>query len=152
MLFRSADTGADLGDFVAGGWSIAELAPDMVAVVRDGTVQVDGCVHEIRAAKEIRIGGGRLDPTLKVVTTITNTGSGTLTTRFAIEWSTMLLGGGGNPSAYNEIGDRRVAHDAAIQAPQVRDFAAGNTFLGIRLETSVDPPRSEEHTSELQSQ
>jgi hypothetical protein len=135
-----AETGSDLGDFVAGSWTVAELSPDCLTVVRDGAVRIGDTVHGIRAIKDIRIGGGRLDPTLSVTTTVTNIGSGTLTARFATEWSTMLLGGGGNPAAYNEIDDRRVAHDAAIQGSLVRSFAAGNTFLGIRLTTSIDPP------------
>jgi alpha-amylase len=137
---RDADASADLGDLADGSWSVAKLTADTVAVVRDGFVRVDGLDHEIRAAKEIRIDGGRLDPSLRVTTTVTNVGTGTLTARFAVEWSTMLLGGGGNPAAYHEIGDRRVAHDAAIQARLVPEFVAGNTFLGIRLATAVDPP------------
>jgi alpha-amylase len=134
------DADGDLGDFAGGSWAVAELSRDCLTVVRDGEVRLGGSVHGIRATKDIRIGGGRLDPTLGVTTTVTNTGSGTLTARFATEWSTMLLGGGGNPAAYNEIDDRRVAHDAAIQGSLVRSFAAGNTFLGIRLTTSIDPP------------
>ena len=61
--------------------------------------------------KTIRIGGGRLDPTLSVEVEATNVSASPLEGLLGVEWSTMLLGGGGNPAAFHEVGGRRIAHD-----------------------------------------
>ena len=50
--------------------------------------------------KSIRLGGSRLDPTLGVEATIENRSGQALRARVGLEWSVMLLGGGGNPAAY----------------------------------------------------
>jgi 4-alpha-glucanotransferase len=136
----AADDVDELGDFAGQPWTVQDLSRDRLVVVRDGVVTVGGVAHPVHAVKTIRIGGGRIDPTLDVETTMTNTGDGTLTARLVSEWSTMLLGGGGNPTAYIEIAGRRVAHDSAIRADAVDKMSAGNTFLGIEITTSFDPP------------
>ena len=56
----------------------------------------------------------------------------------AIEWSTMLLGGGHNPSAWLEIAGDRTAHDVARAASGTNRIAAGNDFLGVTVETTTD--------------
>ena len=130
---------ADLGDFAGGSWIMTGLSPTTVSLVRDGTVRVDGLAHPVRAEKTIRIGGGRLDPELGLTLSVTNTGRTTLNARIAVEWSTMLLGGGGNPSAWSEADGRRVAHDARLEASSIDCLAAGNDFLGIRVDTNLTP-------------
>ena len=129
----------DLGDFAGGSWIMTGLSPTTVSLVRDGTVRVDGLAHPVRAEKTIRIGGGRLDPELGLTLSVTNTGRTTLNARIAVEWSTMLLGGGGNPSAWSEADGRRVAHDARLEASSIDHLAAGNDFLGIRVDTNLTP-------------
>src|SRR5439155_11527662 len=106
--------------------------PSTAALVRDGVVRSSGDgsgASPVRVEKAIRVGGGRLDPVLSVVVGVTNTGHTSLTTRVAVAWSTMLLGGGGNPSAWYEVAGNRIAHDAAITAAGVDALAAGNDFL-----------------------
>src|SRR6185503_11736491 len=129
----------DLGDFAGSPWTVTSLARESVTLARDGEVRVGGVAHAVHAEKTIRIGGGRLDPSLALEVTVTNTGSATLDARLAIEWSTMLLGGGGNPSAWNEIAGARVAHDAAVNGSDLAAIASGNDFLGIRLDADLEP-------------
>ena len=129
----------DLGDFAGGSWTVTGLTPTAVSLLRDGTVRVDGVAHPVQAEKTIRIGGSRLDPELIVTLSVTNTGGMTLNTRIAVEWSTMLLGGGGNPSAWLEAEGRRVAHDGRLDASTVRGTAAGNDYVGIRVDTILSP-------------
>jgi alpha-amylase len=129
----------DLGDFAGAAWTVAELAPSAVRLVRDGTVRQGEDRVPVRAEKRITIGGGRLDPTLSVECHVTNRGEGPVRARLALEWSTMLLGGGGNPAAWVEASGDRVAHDAVLAADDVAGFAAGNDHLGIRLEASIEP-------------
>ncbi len=140
----SADDAArdltDAGDFAAGAWEVEALDDEGVTLSRAGTVVIGDVGHSVRVEKRIEIGGGRLDPRLSVVVTATNESHRELTARLAIESSTILLGGGGNPAAWNEADGRRVAHDARLDATDVADLAAGNDFLAIRLDTRLDPP------------
>jgi 4-alpha-glucanotransferase len=129
----------DLGDFASGPWRAVELTADAVVLERDGAVTVDATVHPVHARKTIRIGGGRLDPELSVEVSVTNAGDSVLEVRVAIEWSTMLLGGGGNPAAWQEVAGRRVAHDARIEASSVDAIEAGNDYIGIRIESQFVP-------------
>jgi hypothetical protein len=89
----------------------------------------------------VRLGGGRLDPRLELVLEIVHRGTAEdppIDALVAVEWSTMLLGGGHNPSAWLEVGADRTAHDVARIANDTRRIAAGNDFLGISVETITD--------------
>jgi alpha-amylase len=112
-----------------------------VTVERDGQVRRDGAARRVHATKTIRVGGDRDEPTLAVDLTVTNLDDEPLTARVAMEWSTVLLGGGGNPAAWQETGGRRATHDARLTAERVEAMSAGNDDLGIRLETRIDPPQ-----------
>jgi len=130
----------DLGDFAAEPWEVSGLSRDAVTVVRDGIVRIDGQAHPVRAEKTIRIGGDRLAPSISLDLEVTNTGDAPFTARLAVEWSTMLLGGGGNPAAWQETDGERVAHDARLTATGVSSMAAGNDDVGIRIVTAFEPP------------
>jgi alpha-amylase len=130
----------DLGDFAAGRWEVGGVSRDAVTVTRDGFVRVDGLPRPVRAEKTIRIGGDRLAPSLSLDLVATNTGDAPFTARLAVEWSTMLLGGGGNPAAWQESAGERVAHDARLTATGVSSMAAGNDLLGLRIVTAFEPP------------
>ena len=52
----------------------------------------------------------------------------------------MLLGGGGNPSAWYAIRVDRQAHDGRGSAVGVAQFVQGNDWLGISLTTLPTPP------------
>ncbi|HET7472795.1 MAG TPA: alpha-amylase/4-alpha-glucanotransferase domain-containing protein [Candidatus Limnocylindrales bacterium] len=130
----------ELGDFASGAWTVADLSPTTIRLVRDGTVRDGDDAVPVRGEKRITIGGGRLDPTLGVECRITNQGDRPVRVRLALEWSTMLLGGGGNPAAWSEADGEKVAHDAVLTADGLVCYAAGNDFLGIRLDTTLEPP------------
>jgi 4-alpha-glucanotransferase len=121
---------------------VRQRSRDGVLLEADGRVRVDGRDHPVAATKAIRIDGGRLHPTLALEVTLTNRGSTPLAGRLAIEWSTVLLGGGGNPAAWQEIAGQRAAHDAVLTGEDAEAMAAGNDHLGIRIDTTVDAPAS----------
>jgi hypothetical protein len=129
----------DLGDFASEPWIVDGLSADAVMLVRDGLVRVDDTDHPVRAEKTIRIGGDRVAPTLSVEVVATNVGDRPLTARFAVEWSTMLLGGGGNPAAWQESGGVRVAHDARLTVERAASMAAGNDGIGVCVSSSFSP-------------
>jgi alpha-amylase len=51
----------------------------------------------------------------------------------------MLLGGGGNPSAWYEVGDARRAHDASGTATGITRIGQGNDWVGIAIEGLATP-------------
>jgi len=53
----------------------------------------------------------------------------------------MLLGGGGNPAAWQESGGARVAHDAHLTVERVTSMAAGNDGIGVCVSSVVAPPQ-----------
>ena len=57
--------------------------------------------------KVIELAGDRITPALVVTVTIQNGGDMPLRARLGSEWAIMLLGGGGNPSAWIEAGGER---------------------------------------------
>jgi len=52
----------------------------------------------------------------------------------------MLLGGGHNPAAWHEIGERRTAHDETRCDVAASVLRSGNDQLGIVITTTVTPP------------
>jgi 4-alpha-glucanotransferase len=100
----------------------------------------DGAAGRLRIERTLVLGGGRRSPALDVEVVVTNVGDVSVDGRLAVEWNVMLLGGGGNPAAWWELPDGRIAHDAAAVAPAVDRLAQGNDWLGIRIETAVTPP------------
>jgi 4-alpha-glucanotransferase len=136
----AAEEVADLRD---GPWLLNGLDAGRVVLRRAGQVRVAGGSVPIEATKTISIGGGRLDPSLAVALEIVHRGgpdSEPLDALLAIEWSTMLLGGGHNPAAWHDAGGRRIAHDETTRTAGVSAVAAGNDQLGVTVETRIDHP------------
>ncbi|HWP62262.1 MAG TPA: alpha-amylase/4-alpha-glucanotransferase domain-containing protein [Candidatus Binatia bacterium] len=109
----------------------AETHPTRGPATRAGSLTVE---------KTIRLGGGRLDPTLELEVVWTNGAGRPCAARPGLEWSFMLLGGGGNPAAFWEIDGERSPHDARREARAVVHLRSGNTHLGLTIETEIDPP------------
>ncbi|HEY2888944.1 MAG TPA: alpha-amylase/4-alpha-glucanotransferase domain-containing protein, partial [Candidatus Limnocylindrales bacterium] len=134
----------ELGDLRDGAWSLEAgggLDARQVVARRAGRIRAAGVFVPVDARRTITLGGSRLDPRLEVTLEIVHRGASddpAIDALVAIEWSTMLLGGGHNPSAWLEIGDERTAHDAARTAAGTRRVTAGNDFLGIAVETTTD--------------
>jgi alpha-amylase len=110
---------------------VEDLSPGRLVVRHTGPIGV---------TKSITLGGDRLGPTLDVVTEVENAGAEAIETRLGVEWSTTMLGGGGNPAAWWEIGGSRTAHDGRGAAGDVASLAQGNDDLGLTIRTEVDPP------------
>jgi hypothetical protein len=130
----------ELGDFADTPFRLAALDPAGLVAVRDGSIGTVGGQVPCRIEKRIAIGGGRLDPTLSVEVTVTNTGDVPIgATRLGLEWATTMLGGGGNPAAWWEIDGLRTTHDAEREADGVERLAQGNDFVGVEVTTTVEP-------------
>jgi hypothetical protein len=51
-----------------------------------------------------------------------------------------MLGGGGNPSAWWDVGGARTGHDASGAATRIPAIAQGNDYIGIAVTTTIEPP------------
>lgn len=127
------------GDFVDGRFDVAKLTADRLVAVRDGAVSRDGRRLTVRVSKELTLGGGRLDPCLSLRVELTNTSEEPLRAALAVEWNLTMLGGGGNPAAYHLVAGEPSSHDSAGMALGVDRVEAGNTDIGITLETMLEP-------------
>ncbi len=127
----------DLADTVDGAFEVVELAAGRLVVRRETAVAGDG---RVRVTKSVVLGGGRLDPSLSVEVEVENVGDTPIDARLGLEWTTTMLGGGGNPAAWWEVAGERGAHDGAGSAEAVTALAQGNTFIGISIETTVSVP------------
>jgi alpha-amylase len=130
----------ELGDALAGAFEIVELGAGSLVAGRDATVSIGDAPLPVRVTKRLRLGGDRGQPTLELAVELENTGAGRIDARFGIEWTTTMLGGGGNPAAWSEIGGERTGHDTRGQATAVERLAQGNDFIGIAIETTVSSP------------
>jgi alpha-amylase len=135
----SAGGRGDLGDFVAGPYRLVRLDRDRVVIGRDGAATVDSTKHPLSVETEISASGGRLDPRLRWSTTVRNRGETTFEARVGVEWALTMLGGGGNPEAWWDLGAERTRHDSTGAASGVSELAQGNSWLGLSVETSVSP-------------
>jgi len=137
----AAATYVELGDFVDAPYVLDTLSDGKVAARRTGTVLVDGVPQPLEVEKTFRFAGGRLDPTLELVTTVLSRADRPLEFELAVEWNVNLLGGGHNPAAYYEAtaGGERTRHDAAGAVSSAAGIVFGNEFEGVRVEASIDP-------------
>jgi 4-alpha-glucanotransferase len=139
----AAGTAEELGDLRDGAWALIELDPRRTVLRRAGTIRVGAASVPIEATKTIALGGGRTDPRLNVEVEIKHRGdtdAPRIDALVAVEWSTMLLGGGHNPAAWHDVDGRRIAHDASAATADSTRLLAGNDQLGIVVETTTDRP------------
>jgi len=140
----AADYGAgelkDLGTAIDSPFDIVELSPGRLVARSDATVATSGGTRRVEIRKSIALSGDRLHPSLTVAVTVRNVSDGPLRARLGQEWGLMLLGGGGNPSAWYEAGGARCSHDGSGTAVDVERMSQGNDWLGISLESVPMPP------------
>ena len=130
-----AGGGPDLADLVDGPWTLEALEGGAVRVSREAAVGGT----RWRATKTVRLGGGRLDPSLVVDLSLAHVDGPSLAARVGLEWPTLLLGGGGNPAAWWEVAGHRCAHDGSGAAEAIEEIAQGNDWLGLSILTGVTP-------------
>jgi alpha-amylase len=129
----------ELGDFVDSPFRCERLGSGEALLARAGIVEVDGATFPVAVETLIRVGGGRLDPTLDVELTVTNGADRPLECRIGSEWAITMLGGGGNPQAWWEVEGERFSHDGSGEADGVDVVAQGNDWLGVELTTEAAP-------------
>jgi alpha-amylase len=139
----AAGTAEELAGLRDGAWTLESVGAGRVGLRRSDAIRMGDESVPIEATKTISIGGGRLDPCLEIEIEIIHRGhpdSPRIDALLAIEWSTMLLGGGHNPAAWHDIGGSRIAHDETTATAEVSRLTAGNDQLGITIETVIDRP------------
>ena len=129
----------ELGDFVDGMFSLVELADGRAVVARDGSVDGPAGPQAVHVEKTIVLGGDRRSPTLVLEVTVENRSGRPLEVLLGVEWTTTMLGGGGNPAAWWDVGGLRTAHDAAGVAAGLGAIGQGNDHVGITVATTIEP-------------
>jgi hypothetical protein len=126
----------ELGDAHDGRYEVVELANDAVQLARDVHVAVDAIVG---VEKRFSFDGSRREPAIGLEVALENRSDRPLRFDLGVEWAIMLLGGGGNPAAYYEVGDARSAHDGSGEQGGTALVQSGNTYLGLDVATSFEP-------------
>jgi alpha-amylase len=129
----------ELGDFVDSPFRCERLGEGEALLARAGIVTVDGSTFPVAVETTIRVGGGRLDPTLDLELSVTNGSDRPLECRIGSEWAITMLGGGGNPQAWWEVDGERFSHDGSGEAESVEAVAQGNDWLGVELRSEASP-------------
>jgi alpha-amylase len=124
----------ELGDAVDGAFERVELGPGCLVARRRGTIA--GATVDV--TKSLTLGGDRRSPTLALELRLEHVAGPAVDARIGVEWSTTMLGGGGNPAAWWEIRGDRAGHDVAGAASGLSTIAQGNDFIGIVLTTTTD--------------
>ncbi len=130
---------ADLGTLIGAGHTIDALGDGRLVVSAEGVVRAGKHRVPVTLTKIVELGGERMVPTLRVEVRVRNAGQERLIARLGIEWALMLLGGGGNPSAWFQVLGERHAHDAPGTAAAIDAIGQGNDWLGISLVSRPSP-------------
>ena len=130
---------SDLGTAVSDRAEVVELAEDRVTTRIPALVALADGERRVEVRKTVTLGGDRLHPALGVAVTVRNESDRPVRCRLGQEWSVMLLGGGGNPSAWYEVGDVRRAHDGSGTATGIARIGQGNDWLGVAIESLPTP-------------
>jgi len=124
----------DVGDMLDGPFALVDLGADRITARREATI----AGASVTVTRTTILGGDRRSPTLESHLVLDHRGGPALDLRLGVEWSTTMLGGGGNPAAWWEVAGDRRGHDTSGQAAGVTALAQGNDHIGIALATSVD--------------
>jgi alpha-amylase len=130
---------ADLGTALEAVHEVVELAGDRLVTRAAAIVRTAGGDRRIEVTKSIILGGDRRNPVLTVEVTVRNGSDGDLRARLGQEWSVMLLGGGGNPSAWYDVDGARSAHDGIGSATGITQIGQGNDWVGVTVKTVPTP-------------
>jgi alpha-amylase len=129
----------ELGDFVMGGFELLGIEPGRAALARDGEVVVAGHRTAVRVEKVVTLGGDRRSPSLALDVQVENRSTGDLDVRLAIELALTMLGGGGNPAAWWEVGGSRSGHDGSGAVAGATELVQGNEHIGVAVRTTIEP-------------
>ncbi|HEY5629488.1 MAG TPA: alpha-amylase/4-alpha-glucanotransferase domain-containing protein, partial [Candidatus Limnocylindrales bacterium] len=126
----------EIADFRDGEFMVDHLAPGQVSLSREGNV----LRQPVGLSKTIRLMGGRLDPELLVELEVHHRGTLAIEARLGVELGVHLLGGGGNPSAWYDVGGERTSHDSAGTASGLGEIGYGNDWVGVAVTARPEPP------------
>ena len=126
----------ELGDAVDGAFDIVDLGQGRLTTRREAII----AGAAVTVTKTYVLGGDRRTPTLETQVALDHRSGPAIEVRLGIEWSTTMLGGGGNPAAWWEIEGVRGAHDASGTAIGIRAMAQGNDYIGVAVSTALDDP------------
>jgi hypothetical protein len=129
----------DLGDALRVPNEVLELAAGRLVTGSRATIRMPEGDRYVEIRKEISLTGDRLHPSLRVAATVRNASEAVLACRLGQEWSTMLLGGGGNPAAWYEVGGVRRPHDASGDGAAITELGQGNDWIGLEITTRPAP-------------
>jgi alpha-amylase len=124
---------AELGDLVDGVFTIETLGPGRLVTCRDGSA--GGA--SVRVTKTLELGGNRRAPTLSLRFDLEHLDGPVIDARIGVEWALTMLGGGGNPDAWWDVGGVRTAHDGSGTATGISTIAQGNDFIGVSVTTTT---------------
>ncbi len=136
--FRDA-AARELGDFVEGAFVVVRATADEIQLVRHGSVTMDTEAAPLTVEKHLRFDGHRERPSVALRVVARNTGTTAIDARIALGWAVTMLGGGGNPSAWYDLGDERVGFDTTGETQDAAAIGFGNDALGIAVAASVTP-------------
>lgn len=126
----------ELGDQLGGAFELVDLGQGRLVARRDAVIDHAA----VTVTRSLILGGDRRAPTLELEVALEHRDGPPLDIRLGIEWSTTMLGGGGNPSAWWEIDGTRTGHDGTGTASGIRALAQGNDYVGVAVHTALDDP------------
>ncbi|HEX5590243.1 MAG TPA: alpha-amylase/4-alpha-glucanotransferase domain-containing protein [Candidatus Limnocylindrales bacterium] len=129
----------DIGSALAAPQRVVDIGEAGLVTEGRAVVWTPDGDRAVDVRKAVELGGGRLDPSLTVRVTVTNRSDGPIRCRVGQEWAITMLGGGGNPSAWYEVGESRRSHDGSGTADGVARIAQGNDWVGVTLESRPSP-------------
>jgi 4-alpha-glucanotransferase len=125
----------ELGDVVDGAFEVEQLASRRLVTRRDATI----AGANIRVVKTLTLGGDRRTPTLTEKVDLDHLDGPPLDGRIGVEWALTMLGGGGNPAAWWDVGGERTGHDTSGTAADLSTIAQGNDYIGVSVTTTTSP-------------
>jgi alpha-amylase len=125
----------ELGDVVDGAFAVEQLAAGRLVTRRDATI--GGAT--IRIVKTLTLGGNRRAPTLTEQVDLEHRAGPEVDGRVGVEWALTMLGGGGNPAAWWDVGGERTGHDTSGTAADLSTIAQGNDDIGVSVTTTTSP-------------
>jgi hypothetical protein len=123
----------ELGDAVDGPFELVELAPGRLVTRRVASI-ADAA---IAVTKTLTLGGNRRAPTLSLQVDLEHRDGPPIEARIGVEWALTMLGGGGNPAAWWDVGGERTAHDGSGTASDLSTIAQGNDYIGVSVTSTA---------------
>jgi 4-alpha-glucanotransferase len=123
----------ELADVVDGAFELQTLETGRLVTRRAATM----CGADVTVTKTITLGGARRAPTLTLALDLEHLEGPAFDARIGIEWALTMLGGGGNPAAWWDVGGERSGHDATGSARDLSAIAQGNDGIGVSVTSTT---------------